>query len=110
MTRKTITAQMLKQKGYKAFEFGEYTLEDAVNYIKHGCECKLIPSFTGRMVAVITIENNGHKYDKEMFSRSMTEEEKRIYKSNMDEEKKSFDKFCAKTSARNKAKMKRQRH
>ena len=107
MTRKNLSVEALEAKGYKAFQFGNYTMQDAIDYIKAGCEVALVPHYTGNMVAVVTIVNNGHRFDKEMFSRKMTSEEKETYKDQMDADRKKAEKTSARISARNIAKFRR---
>ena len=107
MTRKYLSVEALEAKGYKAFQFGNYTMQDAIDYIKSGCEVTLVPCYTGHMVAIVTIVNNGHRFDKEMFSREMTTEEKETYKDKMEADRKQAEKVSARINAKNIAKFRR---
>ena len=107
MNRKTLTVEQLEKAGYRAFEFSDYTLADAVRYIKEGCETRLEPSFTGHMVAIVVVKVGVHKYEKEMFSRPMTAEERIKYADLMEDEKKKFDAATSKIHSRNLARMRR---
>lgn len=107
MTRSNITPEALMKKGYRAYEFSDWTLERACEYIRSGCGCKLKPDCHGHMVGVIVIRNNGHIYEYDVFSRKMTPEELAHYKDWMTEERKREDKVVSKIHARNMARMRR---
>lgn len=109
MKRADITPESLMAKGYKAFEFSDWTLERACEYIHNGCGCELRPTYYGLMVGVIIITRNYHKYEYEyeVFSRKMTADEKVRYGDRMQEEKKMDEKVAKKIHARNMAKMRR---
>lgn len=109
MTRSNISAESLWSKGYRAYEFGDYTLEDAVNYIKSGCECELVPDAHGNMVGIVHVRLNGHVYRKEMFARPMTSEEMAKYSEKIATLKAEEDAFVDKVNRRNKAKIRRRR-
>lgn len=107
MNRKTLTVEQLEEAGYRAFEFSDYTLADAVKYIKEGCETRLEPSFTGSMVAIVVIKIGVHRYEKEMFFRPMTAEERIKYADLMEEERKKHDAVISRIHSRNLARMRR---
>lgn len=107
MTRATITPEELMRKGYKAYEFSDWTLERACEYIRSGCECKLKPNSYGHMVGVIIIRKSGHVYEYDVFSRGMTPAELEHYKDWMNEERKKEDKMISKIHSRNMARLRR---
>lgn len=107
MTRANITPEALIKKGYTAYEFSDWTLERACEYIRNGCECKLKPNCYGHMVGVIVIRKNGHVYEHDVFSRDMTHDELVRYKDWMDAERKRDDKVSGKIHDRNKARIRR---
>lgn len=107
MKRATITPEALIAKGYKAFEFNDWTLERACEHIRNGCECGLKPQYTGAMVGFIILRSGVHTYEYDVFSRKMTPDELERYKDWMAEEKAKADKAHAKIDARNRAKMRR---
>ena len=107
MKRADITPESLMAKGYKAFEFSDWTLERACEYIRNGCGCALRPTYYGTMVGVIIVTRNYHKYEYEVFSRKMTADEKVRYRDWMREERKRDEKVAQKIHARNMAKMRR---
>ena len=103
MTRTNISVESLKAKGYREYEFGDHTLEKAVEYIKSGCETRLEPRAHGEMVAVVVINGFGH----DMFWRDMTPEEKESYAEQMAELKEKEDALIRKIDRRNRAKIRR---
>lgn len=107
MKRADITPEILMAKGYKAFEFSDWTLERACEYIRNGCGCKLRPTYYGTMVGVIIVTRKGYKYEYDVFSRKMTADEKVRYGDWMQEERKRDEKVAQKIHARNMAKMRR---
>ena len=107
MKRNEISVEALKAKGYRDYEFTEFSMETAVEYIKNGAECELVPTYPGFMVAKITFTINCHKYEKEAFFRPMTDEEKIQYADVMNEQREHDEKVSAKIHARNRAKMRR---
>lgn len=107
MTRSNISVEALEAKGYRAYEFDSYTLEDAVNYIRQGCECELIPDAHENMVAVVYVHANGHTFRREMFSRPMTSEEKTKYSEQISEMKAKEDSWVGKVNRKHKAKFRR---
>lgn len=107
MKRSEISASAMREKGYDAFEFGVFSLEQACNYIRNGCECRLEPRYYGAMVGVVVVERNGYKYEYEMFSREMSAEEKEMYKAFMEAENKKAEMVCGRVHAKHKKYMKR---
>lgn len=93
MNRQNITVQKLIDAGYHDFDFSDYTLDKAVERIKNGAKCELIPSFGYTMVGVID--------GKEMFWREMTDEECSRYCNDVREMNKHCDEFINKVSRRN---------
>jgi coproporphyrinogen III oxidase-like Fe-S oxidoreductase len=106
MKRNEITVEALKANGYKDYEFTEFDMKKAVECIKNGAECKLVPSFTGHMVAIIRYRIGVNVYEKEAFFRDMTDEEKIQYADEMNKQRKHDEEVSAKIHARNRAKMK----
>lgn len=109
MTRKNITVEALKAKGYKEYKFRDHGMETAVKLIKEGWYCELVPSYTGVMVAKVGT-CKGDIFATPYFYREMTEEEKVKYAKEMADEKAKMDKVHAKTEARNLAKLRRYHH
>ncbi len=107
MTRSNISVEALIAKGYHAYEFSDYTLEKAVEYIKSGCETRLEPRAHGEMVAVVVVKCNDHTYEHDVFCRDMTAEEKEIYAKKIVELKEKEDVLVRKIHARNRARMRR---
>lgn len=109
MTRRTLTVEQLENAGYKGYEFSNYSMADAVEYIKNGCETRLEPRHTGggTMVAVVIIKVGVHVYERDMFWRKMTPEERAKYAEQMAADKKHDDDVSARIHARNRARMRR---
>lgn len=107
MKRSTLTVEQLENAGYKAYEFSDYTLANAVEYIKSGCETRLEPRHPNHMVAVVVIQINCHKYEKEMFWRPMSPDERVKYQEVVEEQRVKDEKVSARIHARNMAKLRR---
>ena len=103
MTRSNISVGALKAKGYREYEFGDYTLEKAVEYIKSGCETRLEPRAHGEMVAVVMVNGYGH----DMFWRDMTPEEKERYAAKIAELKEKEGALIRKIDRKNRAKIRK---
>lgn len=105
MNRFNITPEALKEKGYKAYEFSDWTLERACEYIRNGCKCKLKPTYYGSMVGVIIVRNDGYVYEYDVFSRDMTPDELAFYEDWMNKERKKEDKVSSRIHAKNMKKI-----
>jgi hypothetical protein len=101
MTRSDISPKTLTDKGYKAYEFGTYTLEDACEYIRNGCECRLEPRYPYHMVGVVVLKSGGQSYDKDMFARDMTPDERAKYADLLKEQGERQKKVSDRIRARN---------
>lgn len=107
MKRNEISVETLKAKGYRDYDFTDFGMEAAVERIKDGVKCELVPSFTGSMVAVITFRIGCNEYKKEAFYRPMTNDEKMLYAEKMHEDYIHFQEVTGKINARNRAKLRK---
>lgn len=99
MTRKNITVEALKAKGCKECMFCEGDMAKAVELIKAGFYCELVPEYPGTMVCKIGSYKND-RFATLYFFRSMTEEEKVKYADELEKQKEQLERIEKKSRAK----------